>query len=793
MANAGNEVGRDDEAGIRILGVPLFSFVLKVLAVLAGLLAVTRTAEGVSTLFGGGVVGFLPGMAGAIIVQGGLIAVSLYVASQFVSNRVRRGGPRSSASGSITWLSLLVLAILFALSIFFTYSGTLASSTKDQLHDDRVTASRETADTVLQTIRLTADEEMRRVTQLIRQNEAYKTWRTSMTQLTTLGSQQDVPQLVDRFADENKVAWERYLVERDKRKADIESALVPIRTDLEVRKAAKKRLDEQLKNINVAEIDLLEQLVEAERDGRVVTILGITTTGRPGCAAQCQARQTAVTQARGRIRSLTDEIKKADEDIARLERRRIAVEGGQVCGGPNPTPAQQRRQPQQRQQGQPQQGQPQQGQPQAQQPPAANQQQCQDLVRPPNADLVEKVRTDRAYVNKLTGRLQSNLAAIDDIYVEKTMQETARDCGELKEYLQLIFTAQAQQVRAVSCDPPSLGENVGNVNAFADIQTNAKTICDKIPEQPRITGLPGEEKRLKSLNYLQQVKEFGENCLAASRLAQRGDATKVGREKVAGQLRDLESTYGEGAIYLTRAYDQLVNKKEGRAVLSFAFAFALDSLILVLAFLSELPLVRREATGPKPLTEMERRKLTALIKFAHAAEASEFRAERLLVDNLKANPKTNVFEINIANVGSPEDQALVRSLINSQMGSGDASLAWSVGRDSYAVTQRGYFELLRAMDDAARNRQAGPPTNREGATRTVVGPARQGATARGREYDYRDLFAEKGQPVGEQGQADEFDYLNVPARDGPQLANGDDPTRVPSYPGSNGNKPRGRG
>ncbi len=786
MANAGSESGRDDEAGIRILGVPLFSFVLKVLAVLAGLLAVTRTAEGVSTLFGGGVVGFLPGMAGAIIVQGGLIAVSLYVASQFVSNRVRRGGPRSSASGSITWLSLLVLAILFALSIFFTYSGTLASSTKDQLHDDRVTASRETADTVLQTIRQTADDEMRRVTQLIKANDSYKGWQAAVGQLTTLGSRQDVPQLVEKFAEDNKIAVERYRVDIEKRQADINRALAPIGADLEVQRAAKKRLEEQLKNINVAEIDLLQQLVEAERDGRVVTILGITTTGRPGCSTQCQARQQAVTQARGRITALTAEIKKADDEIARLERRRIAVQAGQVCGPQGATPAQPRQQaPVQRRN--------QQGTPAQPATPASGDQACQNIVAPPNAELVQKVRTDRNYVNALTGRLQGALAALDDIYRETTKEEAVRDCGELKEYLQLIFPAEAQRLRGISCDPPSLGEHVGNVNDFAKVQNDAKAFCDKVPEKPAILGKKDDEKRIKSLEFLNEVKAYGENCLAASRLAQRGDGTKSGRDRVAAQIRDLESTYGEGAIYLTRAYDQLVNKREGRAVLSFAFAFALDSLILVLAFLSELPLVRRESTGPKPLTEMERIKLQKLIRIVHAPQGAEFRAERLLVDNLKANQKTNIFEIDVGRVATPEDRDLVRSLINSQMGGGESSLAWSIKRDVYAVTQRGYYELLRGMDNELRQRDTVERASTESSIGRTAVDSRGRTTARSRSSDWRDLFAEKGQPVGDQGAGDEFDYLNVPPRDGPPVANGDDPTRVPSYPGSNGNKPRGRG
>jgi len=792
MANAGSELGRDDEAGIRILGIPLFSFVLKVLAVLAGLLAVTRTAEGVSTLFGGGVVGFLPGMAGAIIVQGGLIAVSLYVASQFVSNRVRRGGPRSSASGSITWLSLLVLAILFALSIFFTYSGTLASSTKDQLHDDRVTASRETADTVLQTIRHTADEEMRRVTQFIKANESYKSWQAAVAQLTALGSRQDVPQLVEKFAEDNRVVVERYRVDIEKRKADIDRALVPISADIEIQRATKKRLEDQLKTINVAEIDLLQQLVEAERDGRVVTILGITTTGRPGCSTQCQARQQAVTQARGRITNLTAEIKKADDEIARLERRRIAVQSGQVCGPQAATPGQPRQPNPVRRRNQ-------QGEP-AQQPaqptaPGPGDQACQNIVAPPNAELVQKVRADRNYVNTLTGRLQGALASLDDIYRENTKEEAVRDCGELKEYLQLIFTNEAQRVRGVSCEPPSLGEHVGNVNDFAKIQADAKAFCDKVPEKPVILGKKEEEKRIKSLEYLNEVKAYGENCIAASRLAQRGDGTKPGRDKVAAQIRDLESTYGEGAIYLTRAYDQLVNKREGRAVLSFAFAFALDSLILVLAFLSELPLVRREAAGPKPLTEMERIKLQKLIRVVHAPQGAEFRAERLLVDNLKANQKTNIFEIDLARVAAPEDRDLVRSLLNSQMGGGDNSLAWSVKRDVYAVTQRGYYELLRGMDNELRQRDTTERTTGDySGGRTVVETrGRTPTRARAKSEDWGALFAEKGQPIGDQGTIDEFDYLNIPSRDGPPVANGDDPTRAPSYPGSNGNKPRGRG
>lgn len=732
---SGNTAHR--EAGLTIFGMPFGEFLLKAGAIGAGLLALRQTVLGMHILLGSSesYTSWPFAFLAALIVQGGLVAVSIYVARRFVQARQsRRGAPGSGVDRSISWLTAVILAILMPISVMFTFSGFQSQRTAKQEHDDRVRVTAETATLVQQTIRRTAEDEMRRVTRLVRASDAFKSWEAGISRLVDLGSQPDVPALTERFIEDNRRAHELYEIAKKKRAADIANAIVPLQAELGALEASRKRLIEEQKTFITGErLQALQELVDAEEAGQVIERLGIRTTGRPGCSTQCQARKQELATERARIAANKQALDRINRDIERLQNQKVELESGRL---PTAQPAAQA--PAQPGRGNNRRG------PQTAQPQPAPSAPAGEPIEPPaNAALIGKLVADKGYVTKLTASLQGQANQLADIYRETVYLEASKGCTELKDYLTQIYPAQRTELGAVTCEVANPGAEVGNLNAFAQVFAASGAVCDKVPEPPGILGLPLDQKRTKSLEYVEQVKAFAQNCQAAAGLAQRGETTKAGRDRVAAQVKQLEDSYGEGAIYLTRVLGQLV-KQEPQALQSFGLALAIDSLILVLAFLSELPSVRLDTGGVRPLNETERRKLLALIKHAQDTDDPRFRTERLLVDTLKSSPKGDGYVLELGHGLTPEDARRLRGLVL-PLQDAETGLAWSLAKDGsrMAVTPRGYYELLKGMDDVLKAQGLEGGGAHDGEPDLIARPGPGATPARGDSFDYRGLFDRK--------------------------------------------------
>lgn len=760
--------GGNGEDGGRLFGRGLGPTLLLGGAALAAILSFWQTARGMSIAFGGSnfIQGAPFGFTAALIVQGGLLAVSVYVARRFVQSRLQGPGGRGSGVGkSLTWLTVLILAILFPLSLIFSYSGFQEKFTSPQEPQNRVAAATRTAGVVRQIIDDHANAERRKLTKEIAAQPSFASWNAGLGQL--------IDAAVKSETVEKARTFERRA--REERENNQAAAI------LEQRKRQQFHADRAKRQQDLTNLDLAkrERAIECEVRGLDCRAECIETSGIAGDGRRTAENRRLLEADKKRGDDLVKDIQRLNKQILDIEEKlegwnitpeplsEIRLQPVSNCVPTAPTPGAQRPPGTQAavpgQAGAPPAPSPAQAQPGGPDATKARRQAASTrLVRNPDA------------MSLAVNEVKNHRASLADIYSLETYNKAVAACIELKEYLVLLLPAD-NAIKAANCE--ASGITAGTLPALDARMDRSTQIWNGLKEPnlephvvndqgqggaggtPRVEIMTADQQNLLSQNYLTDVTARARQAINVA------DLPAATADKANDELNKLRTRYGQNAVYLDRALGELVNL-DPQAVKSFAIALALDSLILVLAFLSELPNVKVEASGPKPLNEGERRKLGALIKMAQATDEPSFRAERLLVEHLKPNQKTSNFEIDLTRVGLPDERNLLRGLLNSQVG-GEASLAWAIGKERFAVTPRGYFELLRAMDDALRQRHetresdyGDVPAHRQPvadpAERRSLRPGRGGAGG----YDYSKLFVDKDSPP-EDGPSDVPDYLKT--------------------------------
>ena len=507
-------------------------------------------------------------IAFAAIVQGGILLASAYLFRLMLARRHR--APGVGQDGYVRLFVLTILLILLPISILFSYGARLEWQIgPDQKATIQAGGAYSDAQSMLSSLTVMLQDEGQRLSSEVKQNVSFKEWLTSMGQLAAAvarapATMQSYLKSVESVEADKRATERVQEAESKQRLLEYEAEAQQIRNSIAA-------LDEQIGKLerdnetkpSTTEFDTRISELETEMQKEQVGTGSCGIAGEGACYKRLKAKRDSIQAEKTRyLRNAEATTRTRSEKLTSLKIEKVAS--------------------------------------------TAQLANLEDKARlygfdikvdaragalDPSVDLPRKIEDLRLSVGQLGVDLKKSLDRLAGNFSHEDYARAVEQCQKLAPLAQID-----PALRQIDCNPSSLAAPVATVAQHHSRHKKFDGVCNAIA--PYVSG------ELATI-YTSQVFERVGDCIGLSGLG----ANPKYQSRVADISLDLSraiSSRSSGVDYLTFTLSQL---REGKRVAYVAlfFAVGVDVLVLVFAFLGELPL--RGIQTVKPLSREEKQQI----------------------------------------------------------------------------------------------------------------------------------------------------------------------------------------